>query len=361
MHGRPRVKKSAITPEKVRAAEQKAVLFGELCRRVFEARKAQQYDEVSLKLSEKLLAMNPEMYTVWNYRREYLDPIISDGGEKAVEVVNHELGVTEKALMQNPKSYSTYHHRRWLVSSGFCSLEHEISLVERLLDADERNFHGWGYRRAISKQMGLPVSRELEYSRQKIEQNFSNYSAWHHRSTVLPLLNAKNADDAQGGTCDVTSSKADGTIPLDILEQEFLFVRQACFTDPLDQSGWFYHRWLMGCLVKHMSGDCENDVQQQIASILLDELQMCYEVHELEPDAKWPVLTSLQVERALKLVSEESLGKASVIDKGMDWMKKVDALRINFYCDVANRVSDPWSLSNIKTNLHDSRINMESM
>jgi len=35
-------------------------------------RTAKQYDEESLKLVAKLLEQNPELYTVWNYRREAL-------------------------------------------------------------------------------------------------------------------------------------------------------------------------------------------------------------------------------------------------------------------------------------------------
>ena len=140
-----------------------------------------------LALSAKLLQLNPEIYTIWNYRRRTLQPIIDAGGDPAVAAITEELSLTEQALMKNPKSYSTWHYRRWLISSGFCSLEREMGLVESLLLADDRNFHGWGYRQYIARRMGLPLDRELEFSRQKIEQNFSNYSAWHYRTALLPL------------------------------------------------------------------------------------------------------------------------------------------------------------------------------
>jgi geranylgeranyl transferase type-2 subunit alpha len=331
MHGRPRVKDlSTRSPEAVAAAEKKAALFGQLCGRVLQARKDHEYGEESLKMSEKLLEMNPEMYTVWNYRREYLAPILEGGGDVAVEAVTHELGLTEKALMKNPKSYSTFHHRKWIVSSGFCSLEHELVLVEKLLDADERNFHGWGYRRAIARMMGLPTSRELEFSRQKIEENFSNYSAWHHRTTILPRL-------ASLPDSDCTDVPASGPcVSLDILKDEFQFVRQTFYIDPVDQSGWFYHRWLVGCLAEHVQGEGKDGA---VVEIIEDEVAMCKDVHELEPDAKWPILTMVQLQKFLKKVN----GTVELdVQNQMIVLQEMDPMRRNVYADVCHGEADPW-------------------
>ena len=318
---------SARSPETVAAAEKKAALFGDLCERVLQARQDGDYSKESLQMSEKLVAINPEMYTVWNYRREYLVPILEGGGEEAVEAVAHELGLTERALMKNPKSYSTFHHRKWIVSSGFCSLEHELVLVEKLLDADERNFHGWGYRRAISKMMGLPASRELEFSKQKIEENFSNYSAWHHRTTILPLA-SHDGDDSP------TALASGARVPLDTLKEEFEFVRQAFYIDPMDQSGWFYHRWLVGCVAEHLEEDNASVVQ-----MMDEELAMCKDVHELEPDAKWPILTMVQLQKFLKIVD----GRTEIdVEKNMVLLQEMDPMRMHVYADVCDGAADPW-------------------
>ena len=321
-----------------------AQLLGELCKRVLSARKDKVFDEHHMAMAAKLVEMNPEMYTVWNYRREYLQPIFEKGGDAAVDAVQTELSISEKALMRNPKSYATFHHRRWLVSTGFCSLEKELKLVEILLDSDERNFHGWGYRRFIAKCMGLPVSRELEYSKKKIEQNFSNYSAWHHRSTILPLMNGDRSDRTE----DVSkcgSSEAVSDIPLDVLQEELRFVRQACYTDPIDQSGWFYHRWLLGCLGKQYLETKDDDQRREdIERILQGEVAMCDEVHSLEPKAKWPVLTAIQIKLAIETRFGGTIPSSLTSrDADLKVLGSMDPMRQNFYKDLQAGQANPWA------------------
>lgn len=57
-----------------------AVLLGKLLEQVLNRRKQRQYDAESLALSAKLLELSPEVYTVWNYRREAIEPVLAQGG-----------------------------------------------------------------------------------------------------------------------------------------------------------------------------------------------------------------------------------------------------------------------------------------
>jgi hypothetical protein len=48
-------------------------LFSRLSNEVLARRAAKRYDAESMALAGKLLEHNPEVYTVWNYRREALE------------------------------------------------------------------------------------------------------------------------------------------------------------------------------------------------------------------------------------------------------------------------------------------------
>ncbi|GBO40565.1 Geranylgeranyl transferase type-2 subunit alpha, partial [Araneus ventricosus] len=143
-----------------------------------------------------------------------------------------ELDLTQNCLKVNPKSYSAWHHRFWTMEfhpEG--DWKRELKLCNFFLSLDERNFHCWDYRRLVSKKCNVSPEEELDYSTTLIETNFSNYSAWHYRSTLLPIVH-------------YDASK--GSIKEDVLLKEFDLIQNAAFTDPDDQSVWFYHRWLLG-------------------------------------------------------------------------------------------------------------------
>lgn len=57
-----------------------------------------------------------------------------------------------------------------------------------------------------------------------------------------------------------------------LIETEFELVTQALWTDPNDQSGWIYHRWLIG------SSPPEYVLRREVKNIR--------ELHETEPDSK---------------------------------------------------------------------------
>lgn len=71
-------------------------------------------------------------------------------------------------------------------------------------------------------------TEELDFTLQKIQQNFSNFSSWYYRSCLYTLLSAKVGEDLLSKNWN----------------QEYELVENAIFTDPSDQSPWFYHKWL---------------------------------------------------------------------------------------------------------------------
>ncbi|KAF8656685.1 hypothetical protein HU200_060552 [Digitaria exilis] len=232
MHGRPR---RAAKPEDEEASSAKAAKLRDLQAQVLQNQHSGTYTKEAIGLSFKLLEINPEAYTAWNYRKLAFQHNIKELSEpEAIKsAIDDELRVVEVALRQNPKSYGAWYHRKWLLNQKLAPVDskREFGLLDKLLKVDARNFHGWNYRRFLARFMGVPDEEELNYTMDKISDNFSNYSAWHNRSILLSNLLIKQNKGFE--------SKQK------IFSQEFELVTQALFIGPSDQSGWFYHLWLL--------------------------------------------------------------------------------------------------------------------
>lgn len=387
-------------------------------------RREKVYDATSMAVTARLLEINPEVLTAWNFRRE---AIVLAGDETRrgprrvssehrtndrertdsfAPTLADELALTERCLRKNPKSYPAWHHRKWCVArrvyglktetdaeteshlhaTGFADergfpvaslLATELAMAQTLLDLDDRNFHGWGYRRfvtslaikkneraletrsarrateretpertlkkkpevssnvfdhdrdraTVSDEASVVSARaELRFSEAKIERNFSNYSAWHHRAANLPR--------AFAGPTNGLGASRDGGVPADVLANEYAFVRQAFFTEPEDQAGWMYHRWLTAQTKnanEAFAAPGEDAAAAAAAAkrdVFAGEADALRELCALEPDCKWPALT---LARLCDLQDTEA-GAAESAARFAE-LARLDPARRGFYCD----------------------------
>lgn len=217
----------------------------------FSKRKDGLLDEGSLQITQQLLLSNPDFGTLWNYRREALLHLETVRDEDEVQkLYEAELSFLEACLKVNPKSYGSWHHRVWSATRMPRPLwARELSLCDRCLSLDDRNFHCWDYRRMVVRLSGVPVDQELAFTDRLIGSNFSNYSSWHYRSTLLPLLHPQpEAEPPRASSTPPPPSPQSRShrVCEEQLLKEYELVQNAFFTDPNDQSAWFYYRWLLG-------------------------------------------------------------------------------------------------------------------
>eukprot|EP00897_Mesotaenium_endlicherianum_P001083 jgi/Mesen1/10976/ME000096S10554 len=266
MHGRPRVAKGAkVDSHKQEEAKKKASLYAQLQAGVLKSHQEKSYGEDDMRRCVRLLELNPDVYTAWNYRKlavRHLAAQAADAAAKQV-LVDTELRLVIAALKRNPKAYGAWYHRKWVLALGLtggaAAAEQELRLLRHLLQLDPRNFHAWDYRRFVVSLQGAATSgeshppashlagtggaaaplqrlqeqelrQELEFTDEKINENFSNYSAWHYRSSLL-------TERLQRDTSEASRCRQ--------LADEFELVRQAFFTAPSDQSAWLYYTWLL--------------------------------------------------------------------------------------------------------------------
>lgn len=276
MHGRLRIKTSKEQEEEQKIRErERAYHFRDLTQRLFQLRPTlhttDSLDEI-FKLTNELLLMSPDFYTVWNIRKETLMIHVDKNKDKSESIWKDELSFTIECLKKNEKSYSVWQHRIWVLSKMPKSeYDVEILLCNSFLMKDERNFHCWDYRTYISEIMNADIEKEIEFTTEKIRSNFSNFSAWHRRHKLF-LKGLEMAPGQCPKSCDLRQ----------IWPQEYEMILNALYTDPSDQSPWLYHNWLIKNDFGHLSQDH------------IDKLRT---LEELEPDNRW-------VKRAIKLINE---------------------------------------------------------
>ncbi|KAK7114802.1 hypothetical protein V1264_000794 [Littorina saxatilis] len=235
MHGRLKVK---TTEEQQKAKQEerakKLKLYTAATSKAFQKRKAGELDTELLEITGQVLHVNPDFYTFWNIRKEtFLH--LHDAKESAElqKLYRGELDFLEMCLKVNPKSYGTWHHRSFVMDHmPQPDWARELELCNLFLQFDERNFHCWDYRRFVVKRSKVAAVEEFDFTTSKISSNFSNFSSWHYRSKLLPIL---HPDPTQPS----------GIAP-HVIQSEFELVQNGLYTDPDDQSNWFYHKWLLG-------------------------------------------------------------------------------------------------------------------
>jgi len=359
MHGRKREDEEKLTADQRSECQRKIGKYVALKDAVLAKRSTQALDEEAYQLSAKLLEINPDFYSLWNYRRDILNHFFETKPKEQLAPV--ELKLTEAALMKNPKSYGAWHHRVWTLQLGVSSLQKEIELCGKMLTLDSRNFHCWNYRRIVAdmayKAGLLTPSDEFAYTTEQINKNFSNYSAWHYRSVLVPQL--PMMDNAQQFK--------------QFMDKEFQYVQNAFATDPADQSSWLYHRWLLARVLVPGSSFSVLGIQEELAQLKIDqdasneflslewqaevferELVMCQELLEMEPDGKWVLLTTALLlvgvsksRRALQAKQNEDTSKQQEEDEKartqiadiFERLLELDPMRRQYYLDTKHSMT----------------------
>ncbi|KAF2668783.1 protein prenylyltransferase [Microthyrium microscopicum] len=258
--------------------------------------RAPEFSSNTLNAISKLLAKNPEYYTIWNYRRRVLQALFNREGAPPANLIASDLQFLVPLMVQYPKCYWIWNYRMWLLDQVKTHLEldqavqfwkEEVGLVGKMLTRDERNFHGWDYRRHVILQLEelqqvSMVESEFEYTTKMIRKALQNFSALHYRSKLIPrLLSERNASN---------------TDRRKLFDQE-LDMMQEALIDPFNQSAWFYHQYLMSTL------DCAYPAADLIITDLLDsdrqryleqEIERIKEILEDYDDCKWIYQSLLQ-------------------------------------------------------------------
>jgi len=177
------VKKKQLSRDQVAARRhenvKRAAHYNSLSRAAMARRVAGMLDLDSLAASAKVIEVNPDHSTMWNFRRECLQamhgeraPASEDAGaaDSLRQACEGEFALTQACLAINPKSYPIWFHRMWVLQWGRCEWAYprELKLTTKLLALDDRNFHCWTHRRFVVRASSVPGRSELQFTLDKV-------------------------------------------------------------------------------------------------------------------------------------------------------------------------------------------------
>lgn len=356
--------------------------------KVLEYKKLNVYNNDVLKYTSILLNINPEFYTIWNYRINIITYMLDNNSDNIIDWSN-ELQLVEQSLMKNPKCYIVWYYRLWCIDTGKLDLHNELILINKMLTYDNRNFVCWNYRRSICTRIDNNkyyndnkyrlqyidnllynnielIENEFNYTTQCININFSNYSAWHYRSMLLHMIYIHQCNNVKND-----NSKLLNTTYIDLLLYEFTYIQQAIYTSPKDQSSWLYYRWIISqCMILSSNNNnninipnigfvSEYDIQKnnnnkskdnnkgqqqyisidQLINILQSEINTCNNIIELENDNKYAILTYTLLNKALEYYKQQQNNDSNIqcnniittYDESFNKLQQLDPQRKNFY------------------------------
>jgi geranylgeranyl transferase type-2 subunit alpha len=314
-------------------------------------------------LTSKVLNLNPEYYTVWNQRRKILQNLFADTSEddeqKYVQgLLSTELQFLLPLLMKFPKCYWIWNHRYWTLKQVSEKLDtdaarnywnQELGLVGKMLGRDSRNFHGWDYRRFVIAELRKLAKAETKhqagstdeagegtlqdkttsmiqqadqsiteseyaYTTKMIKSNLSNFSAWHNRSKLIPRL----LDERQ----------ADQQARRKLFDEELTLIQSAVFTDPYDQSLWYYHQFLMSELGRDDGGAFVQLSISDRSTYLNNEIDAIRDLLEDTDDCKWVYQSLLlYTSQYLELDSDRKPGMNTDMGSWLAELRKLDPMR----------------------------------
>ncbi|KAJ2092324.1 Rab geranylgeranyltransferase [Coemansia sp. RSA 986] len=331
-HGRRRQAAKEPTVDEKEQNRQRVEKYCALNELVMQNKAQSVYTHEALEATQRLLELNTELHTVWNYRREIFVRLAEwQDTDQRQAILEKELAFLLEIILKNIKSYWMWFHRVWaLVSLPMPAWERELALVAKMLSHDARNYHGWDYRRFVVARLKESLdtetqrdevdAREFAFTTEQINKDCANHSAWHNRTKLLPAIMRKAGGDAEQQA---------------VLKKEFYMILNAIYTDPDDQNGWLYYDWLL---------DTQKDEHEKI-KLLQDKVAAIRELLDLEEDSKRPMIELVGTLVALEsiapnLVSNEEKKKCLAT---LQRLEKIDTYHVGRYRDMSNDLDKRWA------------------
>lgn len=311
-------------------------------------------------ISQLGLQNNPKAYAVWHYRKWCIQqhvlmmlPFVksSTTSDMVLQLLQQELHLCNLLLQKDERNFHCWSYRRYIVSCFIFYSESSSSSNKpstttgtsmtgewKLPDIDNEDNNVWmGAQitiRNVSVQLPITVSTdephrytgttatttyntigsilqlEWEFTTTKIYENFSNFSAFHYRSKLLPLMiqvrqyNAATANSDSTNIASIpierdASDVYENDITFQMIKDEFDLITNAIYTEPDDQTAWWYQVFLFHYLTKNVFIRTDADAAMLFTKyndqIIHPHMQQVRELQqETKNCSKWVLIGTLQ-------------------------------------------------------------------
>lgn len=239
---------------------------------------AKEYSPRCLRLTERIILLNPAHYTVWLYRFSII---------QALNVsIPDEIEWLNDISFTYIKNYQIWNHRQHLIDHYYPAImtipnvvvalvKSERKFLEQMLALDTKNYHVWSYRQYLVRKLGMWGLAERQSVEAMIDDDVRNNSAWSHRFFLV-------FSDPSYTTPGSHAGESDLRVPADVIDREIVYAEEKIKLAPQNQSPWNY---LKGVLVKggRKLGTVSQFVEQFVENLGgSEEIEKVYSSHALD-------------------------------------------------------------------------------
>ena len=231
-----------------------------------------------LELCGQFLQLDERNFHCWNFRRFVVGLLGSCGGS-AISTDDNEAHDSTATNFSGDWS--------WWVQDG----DNEVLMMGPQISENACSAVGTGKRcdRTMStvnkpsyplstQELEKIIMNEWDFTTSKIQDNFSNGSAFHYRSKLLPLILKFRSSP---------SSSRHEAISL-VRDEWDNILLDAIFTEPDDQTVWFYHRFIVAWAMRNIAnvGNSEDnaEVLEEYEGLLYDMVDSIQELIDVEKE-----------------------------------------------------------------------------
>jgi len=293
-----------------------------------------------LQLTAHCLKRNPKAYASWFHRKWSIAYFLSSGSlsdvqsnETALVILQSELDLCAQFLMMDERNFHCWNYRRFVAAVlgakvGEDMPQNDENEMLMYVDSPSTSYNGaWSSWAKHLFDTEEPVSNEVlmgaqiasdttihniqarvsslsrarlndliisewDFTTSKIQDNFSNGSAFHYRSKLLPIVLESRLGTSDQGTASNTADclfKKQNTILTLAREEWEEILLNAIFTEPDDQTPWWYHRFIVSWAtpsldLKDLLGHEYSVVIENYETLLYDMADSLRELLEIEKE-----------------------------------------------------------------------------